>query len=138
MTEETIQSLRKQGYRITPIREALLSVLQSVGKPASVEFLLQGLAHKKMRPNKTTIYRELVVLGEAGLVREVRIGSSRRVYEITTLGHHHHLVCTKCDSVEDVSMAHDMDRYEKKIENNTSFKIVEHSLEFFGLCVRCQ
>lgn len=138
MIDETLQTLKEQGYRITKTRKAVLEILASVAKPLSADDLIKRLTIKGLHPNKTTIYRELDSLCVGGFAKEIQLGLGRRMYEVTSLGHHHHLVCTGCEKVEDVSIDKDMDRYEKNISKKTSFKISSHSLEFFGLCAQCQ
>lgn len=138
MIDETLQTLKEQGYRITKTRKAVLEILVLVAKPLSADDLIKRLTKKGLHPNKTTIYRELDSLCVGGFVKEIQLGFGCRMYEVTSLGHHHHLVCTVCEKVEDVSIDKDMDRYEKNISKKTSFKISSHSLEFFGLCAQCQ
>ncbi|MFZ2831793.1 MAG: Fur family transcriptional regulator [Minisyncoccia bacterium] len=138
MIDETLQTLKEQGYRITKTRKAVLEILVASAKPLSADDLIKCLSKKKLHPNKTTIYRELDSLSAGGFVKEIQLGFGRRMYEVTSLGHHHHLVCTSCEKVEDVSMENDMAIYEKSIMKKTSFKVSSHSLEFFGLCAGCQ
>ena len=138
MINETLSTLKEQGYRITRTRKAVLEILITGAKPLSADDLIKNLAKKKLHPNKTTIYRELDSLRAGGFIKEIQLGTGRRMYEITSLGHHHHLICTKCEKIEDISIEDNMDGYEKKIMRKTSFKVFNHSLEFFGLCATCQ
>lgn len=107
-------------------------------KPLSVDGIIKKLGQKKLYPNKTTVYRELGVLVLGSFVKEIQIGTRSRMYEVASLGHHHHLVCTKCEMIEDVSIKNEMVVFEKNIIKKTSFRILDHSLEFFGLCAKCQ
>lgn len=138
MIAQTLNTLKERGYRITRTRKAVIDILDKGAKPLSVEMITKKLAQKNLTPNKTTIYRELEMLHKGGFVKEIQLGMGRRMYEITTLGHHHHLVCTKCENIEDISIKNDMTAYKKNIAKKTSFKVFDHSLEFFGLCEVCQ
>jgi Fe2+ or Zn2+ uptake regulation protein len=40
--------------------------------------------------------------------------------------------------VEDVGLANDLNAIEKKISREYRFKILNHALEFYGLCKNCQ
>jgi len=51
--------------------------------------------------------------------------------------HHHHLICLECDKVEDVELANDLNEIEKRILQKNGFKIINHTLEFYGLCKQC-
>lgn len=138
MFDETLRLLKDRGYRITCTRKAVLEVLIGEARPLSADDLMKYLEKKKLRPNKTTIYRELDALSGGGFIKEIQLGLKSRVFEVTSLGHHHHLICTRCEKVEDISIENDMAVYEKNILKKTSFRVVDHSLEFFGLCARCQ
>jgi Fur family ferric uptake transcriptional regulator len=49
---------------------------------------------------------------------------------------HHHLVCNNCGKVIEVE-ADLLDDLEHLIENKHSFKIMDHSVKFYGLCSEC-
>lgn len=138
MLEEHIGTLKEGGFRITPVRRAILELLVGAKKPISAEELLKRLGSMNLSPNKTTVYRELDFLEAQKLIRSLSLNPERRMYEITGAGHHHHLMCMKCEQVEDVAMEDDMKAYEKRLGKKSSFKILDHSLEFFGLCKNCQ
>jgi Fur family ferric uptake transcriptional regulator len=99
---------------------------------------LRELRKNKQAVNKTTIYRELERLQSIDLIRTVQLGDRAQYYELTARGHHHHMVCLRCEHVEDV----DMDEKtllaeEKKVSREKGFTVLRHSLEFFGLCKMC-
>ena len=56
-------------------------------------------------------------------------------------GHHHHLVCLICGTVEDIELSADMEsRLEQVVETVTkqlSFDATGHTLEVHGRCSRC-
>lgn len=85
------EELRAAGSRATPGRLALLGVLERARCPlavAELEARLPGL-------NQATLYRALLALAAAGLLRR---GMKEGVmqYEYAGRPHHHHLVCTDC------------------------------------------
>ena len=133
-----MQTLKAGGHRITRARKAILEMLIAHEKPLSVDEVMKKLARKGLEPNKTTVYRELDMLVQNGFIADVRLKSGSRLYEIASRKHHHHLVCIRCKTIRDIPMENDMNLYEKKISRKTAFKILEHSLEFFGLCIKCQ
>lgn len=101
--------------------------------------MLKELKRKKIAANKTTVYRQLESLLKAGAVTEVRIGDRAKQYELVdSTGHHHHLVCLRCKKVEDIDFPEELERQEKNIWKNKKFKVLQHNLEFFGLCRNCQ
>ncbi len=125
--------------RSTPVHTALLKILAKNKSPLSAFDILAKLHTQKLLANKTTVYRQLAVLEEQGLVHTVRLSDRSVRYELAEQdNHHHHLVCIKCNDVKDVNFDDHLARQEKTIQKNNKFKILRHSLEFFGLCVNCQ
>ncbi|HVZ12519.1 MAG TPA: Fur family transcriptional regulator [Patescibacteria group bacterium] len=131
--------LKNKGFRVTKIRDSILSILNSTQKPLSVSEIITNLYKKDLSANKTTIYRELDFLKCQNIVIEIEFGDGKKRYELKTKNHHHHIVCLSCGRVEDLD---DFDfifkTQEEKIQTNTKFTIEKHNIEFFGLCNTCQ
>ncbi len=135
---DILSQLSDLGFKKTRVRDAVVSYLAEGKKPVDALAIQDSLKKRGLAVNKTTVYRELQFLLVQGVIIEINFGDNKKRYEIAGLPHHHHLVCTACGIVQDVAAEHDLARLEKKIENETSFSIKNHSLEFFGLCRRCQ
>ena len=135
--QDILLCLSQQGYKKTKLREMLVSLFEHLKKPLSALEIQAFLKKKKLLLNKTTIYRELQFLREQRVIVEIDFGDGKKRYEMAGLPHHHHLVCDKCRSVEDVFIEQDLMTVEKKIKQTTSFFVKRHSLEFFGLCKHC-
>lgn len=116
----------------------MLQVLQMSAMPLSVADLRASMKKVGLRPNKTTIYRELTFLTEAGLVVQVDLGERKKRYESSTRGHHHHLVCLNCHTIEELEMDAHLTDQERRIGKEHNFRVLNHSLEFFGICRNCQ
>ena len=136
-SQNFLDQLTTAGHRITAVRRLIIDLLNQSKKPATA-LELQNIVTKKLRPvNKTTIYRELELLLANKIIIEINFGDNKKRYEIAGLPHHHHLVCSNCDRVEDVFVTQDLNKLEQKISKEKSFTIHSHSLEFFGLCQDC-
>ncbi len=95
----------------------------------------------------TTVYRTLELLVKMNLLVRHDFGDGRARYEVISGSksedHHHHLVCTRCRRVtdykdfieEEVSL---LEKVEKGLSKKFKFKIVDHLIQFYGLCERCQ
>ena len=136
-SEQILIKLKKDGHRFTKIRKSILDLLIKEPKPFSPLQLQKILLKNKISANKTTIYRELSFLRDQNIVVELQFKDNVKRYEIITEKHHHHIVCLNCDRVEDVELKKDLQREEKNIAKNKRFKIINHSLEFYGVCNNC-
>lgn len=138
LAKDIIVGLKSQGFRLTSARRAIVEVLCARPLPFSVTDLLAELAERGETADKTTAYREIQFLQERGIARQVQFADGVKRYELQDDGHHHHLVCTSCDTTVDVPLENDLTLAEKAIEKQTGYKITRHSLEFFGLCQQCR
>lgn len=126
--------LKAKGYRITLARQKVLKALSS--RPLSVKEIVEILKKKGVKINFVTIYRTLEFLINLDFVHKTQFGGKEAKYEFADKqNHHHHLVCEKCGSTEDIRL--DEKRLIKQVENRSDFKLIRHSLEFFGLCTKC-
>lgn len=128
----------QKPYRLTPARRALIEIFTDKPQPISVQKIGLTLHDKGVIVNKTTIYRELNFLLEKKLIQEVLINSKKSFYESAKLEHHHHFICNSCGEIDDVILDKDLSQTEKTLERKKKIKIEKHSLEFFGLCAKCQ
>ena len=123
--------LRERGHKATPGRVVLFETLVLEKKPVTVSYLEKKLQHSI---DKVTLYRSLQSMVASGLVREVDFRHGHTHYELQVLReHHHHIVCTGCDKVEDTTCD-----TEFVIKKSSEFKeITDHAVEFFGRCLSC-
>ena len=136
-SEKSLSMLRKKGYKITPQRRAVLTALDTCGQFPTAQDILEAV--RKMQPDVSldTIYRNLTLLTELGIVHEV-YRSAGNVYEIVEQGHHHHhLVCTECGKTECIDICPMNEIYEKEAEKH-GFLVTGHVFEFYGLCWSCR
>lgn len=134
---DVVSSLRKNGYRVTPQRKALLKVISGF-RGCFTPLTVYGRAHKSYPSiGLVTVYRMLDTLDRLGLICRIHSSDECRSYMMKKpLGHHHHLICTSCGRVVDVTSC-DVSQLQDKIERNTGFTISGHVLEFEGLCQSC-
>jgi Fur family peroxide stress response transcriptional regulator len=93
---------------------------------------------RKGIPNisKGTVYRNLKVLRELGLVSELSLSDTVSRFEANR-NSHYHFRCERCGRVFDVDEPID-EELDRRIAGRTGFKISYHQLEFRGLCHDCQ
>jgi Fe2+ or Zn2+ uptake regulation protein len=91
--------LRKRGYRLTPQRHMILSVIQEADGHLSIEQITERVQKLSPYVNLSTIYRTLELLRELGLVRENHLPGEQPHFEAAGGTAHHHLVCRACHEV---------------------------------------
>ncbi len=134
-----LETLKERGHRMTKVRRAMLDILCRAKTPLAAAELISALNRRSLAVNKTTVYREIDFLQREKLVREVDLLDGKKRYEV--LGehdHHHHIICTSCKAIRCMEMHNDLDALEADIFKRFRFKVTSHSLEFFGVCERCQ
>lgn len=134
--EKKLSILREKGYKITPQRRAVITALEEFGKFPTAQNILESV--KKTQPDVSldTIYRNLTLLAEVGIVHEIHRHTGN-IYEIVTPGHHHHhLVCTECGRTECLDICPVNDAYVREAEKK-GFQITGHTFEFYGICHDC-
>lgn len=132
---DIIQQLKTQGHKITKTRLAVIQLLNT-NSPLSALEILGQLAQGGLKVNKTTIYRELEYLKAHQLVNEVMLDNIKH-FELDQ-DHHHHAVCTSCNSIEHISIPENLEAVRLKLEKQHNFELQNHIAEFFGLCSKCR
>ncbi len=135
---DTLELLRKAGFRLTRSRKAVVRVLHE-----AEDWLRPEEIHargKRYCPSLglVTVYRTLALLSNMDCIGRVHFEDGCRGYARTELVHGHHLVCRDCHQVVEFPGSKDLPRWIDKIANSTGFLIEEHMLELVGLCPTCQ
>lgn len=132
----TLSSLQDKGHRITRVRKGIVKIFSQSSKPLSANEVEKMLLTVKLHANKATIYREIQFLLTNGYLLEIYLHPNEVCYESSELKHHHHLVCEKCGSVDNVTncLAKEL---EEDILKKKGFRIERHMLEFYGTCMNC-
>lgn len=98
--DELRDVVRARGLRATPSRLAVLEVLRTSEAPMSHGDVADRLASQAW--DRATIYRNLIDLADAGLLRRTDVGD--HVWRFESIGEHDgphpHFVCTECGTVE--------------------------------------
>ncbi len=134
---DLIDSLTTRGYRLTPQRELLLSMLSETDTHLSADTLLTRVRKVYPRVNKSVVYRNLELLTELGLVSRVDFGGGHVEYEVHRHPHHHHLVCRNCHHMIGISSDTFAD-LQRQLADRYGFSADMDHLALFGLCHDCQ
>lgn len=92
-----LKELRKRGFRLTPQREMVLSVLHDIQGHATAEEIYTRVRQISSSVDISTVYRTLELLQDFDLVAAFDLEDGQRHYELLGVhGPHCHLVCRSC------------------------------------------
>jgi Fur family ferric uptake transcriptional regulator len=132
-----LQFLRSRGSRVTQERLALFEEIFAQHKHIDAEELLAAMKNRGLKISRATVYRNLDLLVDCGLVRKQRLGRDRFLYEHVHGGQHHdHLVCTGCGRVVEF-VSPGFVALQAEICRAHGFQPSHHTLQISGLCNDC-
>jgi len=130
------QKLRAHGFKLTPQRLAILKVLaKSEGHP-SVEDIHGQIAQDFPTMSLATVYKNIALLKSLGEVLELGFPEGSNRYDGNNPHPHPHVICIKCQTIVDPELE-SLEDMKKEVERSTHFTILNHRLDFFGLCGNC-
>lgn len=133
--DSAISSLKRDNYRITEPRRALLRELIQSDKPHSAEEFHKLLGIDAY--DLVTVYRNLETFESAGIATRIPTENGKSLFELNAEEHHHHhIICRKCHRAEKLD-ACEMQKLET-LAANLGFTEVTHVLELYGVCDECR
>jgi len=141
VVEEVRDLLKEREFRLTPQREAILRILlDHKDTHLTAEEIYHMSRDKNPEIGLATVYRTLDLFEGLGVLSRLDFGEGGRKYELAgerERHYHHHLLCLGCGDI--IEFNEDLlEELEARIAANTNFKIVDHSLRFFGFCQSCR
>ncbi|KKO55260.1 peroxide-responsive transcriptional repressor PerR [Paenibacillus sp. DMB20] len=134
--QHALEQLKTTGVRITPQRHAILSYLvESMGHPTADD-IYRALEPKFPSMSVATVYNNLKMFIEAGMVRELTYGDNSSRFD-ANVSDHYHVICEKCGKIEDFSYP-PLSDVELQAEKSTGFQVKGHRMELYGVCKSCK
>lgn len=135
------ERLAERGIRYTAARRLVVRALDVADGPRSAAELHEDL-HRDVP--LSSLYRTLSVLESARVLDREHAADGIARYELTeavTGRHHHHLVCTACGSVVDVTIPADLEQKVAGIitefGGRAGFAATGHRIDIEGRCPAC-
>ena len=125
-----IEIIKKNGAKLTKPRKLVLLVLFKNRKPLSLSEI------HKLCPqiDFASVYRTVSLFVEIGILQEILLGDKKPKYELETdESHHHHIKCIDCGNIMKLDFC-----IVDQIEEISNFEITNHTMEFLGVCPKCQ
>lgn len=134
--ETIIQKLRDNGHKITPQRLAIVKILAKSKTHPSVEDIYDQIKKDFPTMSLATVYRNIVLIKSLGEVLELGFPDGSNRYDGNKPFPHPHVICIKCKTIVDPDLD-SLDNMKKEVAVETDFKILNHRLDFFGICSTC-
>jgi Fur family ferric uptake transcriptional regulator len=128
--------LAKNRLKRSGQREAILDAFLRARRHLSVEELLRVVQERRPDIGRTTVYRTLKLLQEAGLASELVYGNEARFEPLWKREHHDHFICRGCGRIFEFQSP-EIERLQDEIAKGIGFTIEGHRHHIFGLCRRC-
>ncbi len=134
--EKFREFLEIRGEKLTEPRRLLVRHIFSTHKHFDADELVIDLRQAGLKVSRSTVYRTLPLLVEAGLLREFRL-TNRTVYE-HDYGYpsHDHLHCSQCGKI--VEFRNDAVReLRETVSRELGFRATQHRFVITGVCPDC-
>jgi len=127
-----VQRLRT---RDTKQRRVVFETIRGTLSHPTADWIFERVRTTLPKISLGTVYRNLSVLKDEGMVREI-YGSDRRAHYDAVTTKHAHFICSDCGSISDVHNLPECDwRAAKEL---VGCEVTEQRIEFVGVCPMCQ
>ncbi|MEJ2108889.1 MAG: transcriptional repressor [Acidobacteriota bacterium] len=134
--EIIIQKLRNNGYKVTPQRLGIAKILAGSKGHPSVEDIYNLIRKDFPTMSLATVYRNIILIKSLGEVLELGFPDGSNRYDGNKPYPHPHVICIKCRKIVDPDLD-SLEDMKKEVSAETKFKILNHRLDFFGICSNC-
>jgi Fur family transcriptional regulator, ferric uptake regulator len=124
------------ALRFTKQRRIILEELRRSKSHPTADEVYDMVRRRLPNISLGTVYRNLVLLSELGLILRLDLYGTRMHFDGTT-ENHYHVRCVHCGRVEDVPV-NPRGLIEEITGQLTNYTVISHKLEFVGLCPRCK
>ena len=123
-------------FRMTNQRRVIIEELKKVTSHPTADEVYQMVRQRLPRIRLGTVYRNLGILSECGMIQKLELGGTQKRFDGNTQNHYH-IRCIDCGWVEDVPVE-PLATLEKALRGVGDYEIIGHRLEFIGLCPQCK
>lgn len=133
--KDALDTLKQTGVRMTPQRHAILEYLITSHTHPTADDIYKALEGKFPNMSVATVYNNLRVFKEVGLVKELTYGDSSSRFDYSS-SDHYHIICEDCGKIVDFHYP-GLDEVEQLASHVTGFKVSHHRMEIYGQCPAC-
>ena len=120
--------------RETRQRRVVFDTIKATQTHPTADWIFEKVRTTVPKISLGTVYRNLSVLKEEGMVREI-YGNDRRAHYDAITSPHAHFVCSSCGSIWDVHGEVEIDW--QSFKELVGCEVAEQRIELDGLCAPC-
>lgn len=135
---QLLAEVRERGIRLTPQREMILLAVHECAGHVTAEHIYERVREQNPCVDISTVYRNLELLRDLGLVTQTDLGDGVVRYEMC-FGHtpHHHLICLRCHGI--VDLPDDLlDPIRQRVRDEYGYEPRMDHFAIYGTCPACQ
>jgi Fur family transcriptional regulator, ferric uptake regulator len=122
--------------RMTNQREIILRELKKSKRHLSADELYDVVKKIMPRLSLATVYRNLEILSEKGVIRKLEISGRQKRFDCD-VSDHDHIYCAICHKVDNLNIARkSVDSEQLSVE--AGYSITGYRVEVIGICPECQ
>ncbi len=122
--------------RLTTQRQVILEELAKVKTHPTAQEVYDMVRKRLPRIGLGTVYRNLELMAETGIILKLEVGGSQMRFDATTYPHYH-VRCLVCGKVADIELPV-ANSLATAAAEASEYQILGHHVEFTGLCPQCQ
>jgi Fur family peroxide stress response transcriptional regulator len=134
--EEYRKLCRERGWNFTAQRRAILEAVLELDDHPQADQVASALSRRRLRVSRATVFRTLESLARLGIITKAAHPGSSVRYDGRT-DRHHHLICTRCDRVIDISDAR-LDAVPVPDTRRLGFVVSDLQVQLRGTCRDCR
>ncbi len=128
--EKFLLKLKELGLKQTAPRRQILDVLFKSEIPLTINEIMNGC----ISVDFATVFRTVKLFLSHGLLQSTNFNDKQIRYSLIKADTHpHHILCKECGKIEQLEVC-----IIDKVRKLTDYKIVDHSMEFVGICPECK
>ena len=126
--------LKKEGLRATTPRERVAEIALQRKSHFEIQTLLKEVQNKYPEISPATVYRSVITLCDAGLLKEtLQSHTGVTLYEANDDDHHDHIICIDCGEIFEFHDDH-IETAQKSATQKLSFQEVRHQHVIYAKC----
>ena len=127
--------MNRHKYKRSRQRERILNLLQNTNTHPTASWIYDELKKEFTNLSMGTVYRNINILIDQGLVNKIEAGSSFDRFD-ANVSTHYHFICRECSSIDDLPMPIN-ENLNTEVSRLTNYQAERHRLDFYGVCPSC-